>query len=89
MALFPKSSRVVSAEEKYQTLIKEHQFIIFTDGFSFESKKNDAFIKQFSEKYNQANAYVYNLSLDEALKKYIAEATNKELPLLIEGGEVR
>lgn len=40
LSLFPKSCRVSTVEEKYQTLIKEHQLIIFSDGFSFESKNN-------------------------------------------------
>jgi hypothetical protein len=44
---------------------------------------------KFNDKYKEANAYVYNLSLDENLKKYVAETTKKEFPLLVEGGQVK
>ena len=87
LPLFPKSCRVSTAEEKYQTLIKEHQLIIFSDGFSFESKNNEGFMTKFNEKYKEANSYVYNVSLDENLKKYVVETIKKGLPLLVEGGE--
>jgi hypothetical protein len=86
---FPQSSKVASVEEKYQTLLKEHPLLIFTDGFSFENKATEAFVEKFKSANKEAKATVYNLALDEPLKKYVREVCKKELPLLLEGGQVK
>jgi hypothetical protein len=56
--------------------------LVFTDGFSFENNGTDEFMKKASEAFKERAIYVYNLSLDQALKKHLFSTTKKELPLL-------
>lgn len=51
LQLVPKSSRVVSPAEKYQTLLQEHPLLAFTDGFSFEMKTTEIFLQKVQQSY--------------------------------------
>ena len=61
--------------------------LFITNGFVFEDKKNEAFLAKAQQKYKDAS--IINVALDQALKKYILELTNKELPLVVEGAQLR
>ena len=61
--------------------------LFVTNGFAFEDKKNEAFLAKAHQQYKDAS--IINVALDQALKKHILELTNKELPLVVEGGQLR
>ena len=61
--------------------------MLVTNGFIFEDKKNKAFLAEARLKYKEAS--IINVALDQSLKKHILELTKRELPLIIEGGQVR
>ena len=51
LPLFPKSCRVPTPEDKFQTLIQEHPLLVFIDGFSFEANANEAFLNKVKESH--------------------------------------
>ena len=63
--------------------------MLLTDGFTFESKQNEAFMKKVKDHYKEKDLHIYNVSLEEGLKKLVLETTKKELPLLFEQGKVK
>lgn len=68
-------------------MIKEHEVLLITSGFIFEDKKNEAFLAKAQEKYKDVS--IINVALDQNLKKYILEVAKKDLPLIVEGGQVQ
>ena len=63
--------------------------LVLSEGFSFEAKENEAFMKKVKENFKEANPVIYNIALDQSLKKYILETTKKSLPMLFEKGEIK
>ena len=69
--------------------MKEHQILVFTNGFSFEDKENESFLKKVSENYKDKSPNIINLALDQNLKNHVVELTKKQLPLLVEDGKIK
>ena len=63
--------------------------IIFSDCFSFEKNSVEALFAKVKEQYKDSYPMVYNVSLDQSLKKHVHDLTKKDFPVVVEGGKVK
>lgn len=46
-------------------------------------------MSKISKNYSEKTPYIYNLSLDQALKSHVVQTTKRELPLVFENGKIK